>query len=471
MKIEDRLAVRGERLASENILKAHTAHRSPLTKFIQKTKSENGQVLPLYALIVATMMMLWAFVINTGEIVSHKIKVQTAADLGAYAGASVMAYHMANDEEYLGALSDSIAELNTYLKGEYYNLISNISLAQCTTSGISGRGVNCSYYDRNGVFCDVSGYRARYDQIDGALTSYRTIVIPQVEARFMRILEESQKLAKKKVIETVKKNIPNISEEEIFVDMKDIANDFELFEKKFVTPSYYSYNLNPPQFTCYYETSPRTLSPIEVPYQIGIKPSFSGHVVVGILQKSFTEGVSHNDRNVDYKPSNRYMNWDKSFGKHRFPSFAAFSAAAPIRNLKTMRDEYELSLSDTLTGVTDYLRHVEPANVNASHVQDNLTLPNEKYYDYESLMFPNPGLAVWFIPLAKEKFIREEIGGVENNYYGEGNPFKGKLSQAIFTHDFNLGIGSPKQGFPAMYREAFRNKLQGAQDAYKLFLH
>src|SRR3989338_5352386 len=104
-------------------------------------QSESGQVLPLYVLIVTTMVMLWAFVINTGEIVSHKIKVQTAADLGAYAGASVMAYHMANDVDYMGVLSDSISELNAYLKGEYYNLVSQITLAQCTQRSSSfGRG-------------------------------------------------------------------------------------------------------------------------------------------------------------------------------------------------------------------------------------------------------------------------------------------------------------------------------------------
>ncbi len=432
--------------------------------------SNSGQVLPLYVLIVTTMVMLWAFVINTGEIVSHKIKVQTAADLGAYAGASVMAYHMANDGGEIGALSDSIAELNTYLKAEYYNLIANVSLAQCTVRGVSGRGVNCSFYDKNGVFCDILGVRAQYSQIKRAFEYYDTVVLPQVEAQLNEIIDGAQKLARRKVIETVKKNIPNISEEEIFIEMKDLSNDF-LFEPKSVIPSYYAYYIAPPGATCYYETSPRTLSPRNILYHINIKPSFSGHVVVGILQKNFTAGVSRAERNADYKPSNRYVNWKKTFGKHEFPAFTAFAAAAPIRNLQTTQEEYELSLDTTLIAVNDYLHDIEPANVNASHVQENLTLPNEIFYDREALIFPSPALSVWFIPLAGDSFVREELGGVENKYYGGANPFKGEISRALFSHDFNLGVGNPKPGFPAMYREAFRNRIGDAQDAYKLFLH
>ena len=434
--------------------------------------SDSGQVLPLYVLIVTTMVMLWAFVINTGEIVSHKIKVQTVADLGAYAGASVMAYHMANDVDYMGVLSDSISELNAYLKGEYYNLVSQITLAQCTQRSSSfGRGLNCNFYIKYGVDCDDNGSAAAYHHIPNAILSYLTEVVPLVQIQFDNILEKAQELARKKVVETIKRNIPNISEEEIFIKMKDISvDDFELAFKD-VIPSYYSYS-RPFRTMCAPETTPRLKPPVRIPYQINIKPSFSGHVVVGILQKNFTEGVSRGTRNADYKPSKRYVNWKKTFGKHEFPAFTAFAAAAPIRNLKkVIYDNYEPYLVGRLTAVTDYLRDIEPANVNASHVQENLTLPNEDYYEHESLIFPSPSLAVWFIPLAGDTFIREEIGGVENKYYGEDNPFKGELSQAIFSHDFNLGVGNPKPGFPAMYREAFRNRIRDAQDAYKLFLH
>src|SRR4051812_20937637 len=75
-------------------------------------RSESGQASVMIGMIVATFMLFFAFVINTGMLVNAKINLQNAADLAAYAGASVQARQLNN-----------IAYLNYEMRRQYKKFI------------------------------------------------------------------------------------------------------------------------------------------------------------------------------------------------------------------------------------------------------------------------------------------------------------------------------------------------------------
>jgi hypothetical protein len=53
--------------------------------------SEGGQISIMIAVMMSTFILFFAFVINTGMLIHAKINIQNAADMAAYAGASVQA--------------------------------------------------------------------------------------------------------------------------------------------------------------------------------------------------------------------------------------------------------------------------------------------------------------------------------------------------------------------------------------------
>lgn len=63
-------------------------------------KRERGQIAVMVGVMMMTFMFFFAFVINTGMLVNAKINLQNAADLAAYAGASVQARQL-NQISYL----------------------------------------------------------------------------------------------------------------------------------------------------------------------------------------------------------------------------------------------------------------------------------------------------------------------------------------------------------------------------------
>lgn len=58
---------------------------------LQKARGQRGQISVLMGVMLMTFLLFFAFVINTGMLVSARINIQNAADLAAYAGASVQA--------------------------------------------------------------------------------------------------------------------------------------------------------------------------------------------------------------------------------------------------------------------------------------------------------------------------------------------------------------------------------------------
>src|SRR5262245_57488355 len=54
-------------------------------------RNEDGQASLMIGMMILTFVLFFAFVINTGMLVNAKINLQNAADLAAYAGASVQA--------------------------------------------------------------------------------------------------------------------------------------------------------------------------------------------------------------------------------------------------------------------------------------------------------------------------------------------------------------------------------------------
>jgi len=93
-------------------------------------RSEKGQASVLIGMMMVTFMLFFAFVVNTGMLVNAKINLQNAADLAAYAGASVQARQL-----------NSISYLNYEMRRFYkkflfrYYIIGNLSLPPDAAGG------------------------------------------------------------------------------------------------------------------------------------------------------------------------------------------------------------------------------------------------------------------------------------------------------------------------------------------------
>src|SRR6476469_1069764 len=57
----------------------------------KSSQSERGQISIMIGIMMTTFLLFFAFVINTGMLINAKINLQNAADLAAFAGASVQA--------------------------------------------------------------------------------------------------------------------------------------------------------------------------------------------------------------------------------------------------------------------------------------------------------------------------------------------------------------------------------------------
>ncbi len=72
----------------------------PPQKRLSREKSEKGQISIMVGVMMTTFILFFAFVVNTGMLVNAKINLQNAADLAAFAGASVQARQL-NQISYL----------------------------------------------------------------------------------------------------------------------------------------------------------------------------------------------------------------------------------------------------------------------------------------------------------------------------------------------------------------------------------
>lgn len=97
-------------------------------------KNQKGQASILFALMATTLILFFSFVIHTGLLVNAKINLQNAADLAAYAGASVQARQL-NHISYLNY------EMRRTLKKflfKYY-VVGNMAQQSHPQSGMTGK--------------------------------------------------------------------------------------------------------------------------------------------------------------------------------------------------------------------------------------------------------------------------------------------------------------------------------------------
>ncbi len=74
--------------------------RKPQGEPQNKVRKPQGQALIIVAMMILTFISLLTFIIHTGQLINAKINLQNAADLAAYAGASVQARQL-NDVSFL----------------------------------------------------------------------------------------------------------------------------------------------------------------------------------------------------------------------------------------------------------------------------------------------------------------------------------------------------------------------------------
>ena len=85
----------------------------------KKNKSQRGVALLYFAMIVGVMLGFLMLVVNTGMLIYQKIRLQTAVDLAAYAGASVQASYLGNKSSG----EQSIKAINLKIFKRYIDLL------------------------------------------------------------------------------------------------------------------------------------------------------------------------------------------------------------------------------------------------------------------------------------------------------------------------------------------------------------
>ncbi len=110
------------------------AFRGPKT-LPPNTPSTSGQAVVLVSVMIASFLLFFGFVINTGILITAKISLQTAADTAAYSGAAVQARQMS-----------AISWLNTDLRQQFkkflfrYTYVTSLAKGDLFTTGKLGNG-------------------------------------------------------------------------------------------------------------------------------------------------------------------------------------------------------------------------------------------------------------------------------------------------------------------------------------------
>lgn len=145
---------------------------------MDKKRKYRGQVIVYFVLIFSAYLLCFALIVNTAVHVYYKIRLQTAADLGAYAGAAVIANALNPlDPELRGQPEKSIYGLNQKIMEEYnqllmmldehrdfygevtetYGLITGLSRAECSN--------RCNAANEYNGKVIMERYRASVDKI------------------------------------------------------------------------------------------------------------------------------------------------------------------------------------------------------------------------------------------------------------------------------------------------------------------
>ena len=446
--------------------------------------------------------------INTAQIVSYKMKLQNAADLASYAGATVMARYMTDGPaelheaftpmpEQRGNMTytfyepnediDTIAELNKAIMTQYLQLLQKITALQCSTEDADDPIWNC----RRSGGCDESQSAAKKeyaDLINDYLTNTENLRL-DIEDKRDEMLERAKLTAQK----TAEQNLRHIDDYEVYVKISKV--EFEPEEIEIFGSTYNAtYSGFPPQ--CFVESVSANANSYCLTVGGGkvLRRNIfkmnegNGYVMVGVIKKEDKSGVD-------------YINWMGTFGKRNSPLFQAWSAASPIRNVglsKTMDVDVawgfaKMQNGDHLPNGVQQGRFRDQFNYiymqsRASHsmVKEikegsgnrdegrNLVGASANAFNEttDPLFYPDPPMRVRYVPLSGDEFTYEETGN-SAKYYGSDNPLQGDLSKAVFGYLFSNSQNTTIRAENNYVRKKLGRMSggTGAEYAYKIFGH
>lgn len=139
-------------------------------------KNKKAVALIFFTLIFATFLGYTMLIMNTGRVIYQKIRLQSAVDLAAYAGASVQASYLGNGS----SAEDSIRSINQKIKDRYSQLleeaqsvsvappvVSMPSMGLCMTACAAANAVNAENMVRvyREAVADIAIYHEQVRQI------------------------------------------------------------------------------------------------------------------------------------------------------------------------------------------------------------------------------------------------------------------------------------------------------------------
>lgn len=166
-------------------------------RFVRKAK--RGVALIYFTLIFGVLLGFTMLIINTGLLIYQKIRLQSAVDMAAYAGASVQAAYYGGH----GSGEQSIKALNTKIQERYFKLLRDLQYGSIApfVSGFPDPGT-----------CAVACQAANFANAQHVLSLYHDAVsdIENYHDQIRRILQQMPKATQKAVEETMKLNIPDL---------------------------------------------------------------------------------------------------------------------------------------------------------------------------------------------------------------------------------------------------------------------
>lgn len=169
-------------------------------------KQQAGVALLFFIMLIGVFLGFMMLVVNTGMLVYQKIRLQSAVDVAAYAGASVQASYLGNSSSG----EQSINRINNQILKRYGKLLKDLqfgsriawpqgipNFAACAAVCAAASLANGQYTER------------LYKQAAADIEDYRNQIIA--------ILKQMPVAARKAAEETIKQNIPDLEVKDDFV--------------------------------------------------------------------------------------------------------------------------------------------------------------------------------------------------------------------------------------------------------------
>lgn len=178
---------------------------------INLRNQKRGVAVIFFAMIFGVLLAFSVIVVNTGMLVYQKIRLQSAVDLASYAGASVQAYFLGNEDisdlDNMGfeEQRNSLIEINRQIKDRYFQLMNNEM-----TFGSVIPVVPMGFTDP--VACEMACRSMNFANVQEAVETYEEAFsdIQTKHEQVRTILAQMPEAARKAAEETIRLNIPEL---------------------------------------------------------------------------------------------------------------------------------------------------------------------------------------------------------------------------------------------------------------------